>query len=131
MLRFLLDECLPHAFAKRLADRGFPDSVHPIHLGLLSAPDHVIVGRALVEARIVITTNGVDFRKLLAKEGVHAGLILLPNAEFERSWRLVLIALAFLEIHSNPADFMVNRVLELSASDGIRAYELPPAVPGT
>ena len=47
MIRFPLDECLPHAFAKKLTDRGYPDSVHPIHLGLLSSPDHVIVSRAL------------------------------------------------------------------------------------
>ena len=79
----------------------------------------------------MITTNGVDFRKLLARDVVRPGLILMPNVEFEHSWRLLLVALAFLEPQANPAVYMINRVIEVSASDGIRADKLPPAEPGT
>ena len=86
---FLLDECLSHAFAKRLADRGYPDSLHQIHLGLLMADDHVIVRRASEQDRIIITTNAVDYRRLLAKEAIHPGAIMLPNAKLEESWRLL------------------------------------------
>lgn len=126
-MKFLLDECLPHVFAFRLAQRGYPDSVHPIHLGLLAAEDHVIVRRALEQDRIIVTANADDFRVLLGREPIHAGLITLPNAEREDSWRLLEVALAFIELQPLPADYMVNRVLEVSISEGIRPFELPPA----
>lgn len=96
-MKFLLDECMPHAFAKRLASRGYPDVVHPIHLGLLQSDDYLIVRRALEQDRIIITANADDFRSLLSKVAVHAGLILLPNGERDANWRLLEIALAFLE----------------------------------
>lgn len=124
-MKFLLDECLSHAFAQRPANSGYPDSVHPIHLGLLMAEDHVIVRRALREDRVVITANADDFRTLLSRETVHPGLITLPNAEREDSWRLLQLALAFIELQPSPADYMVNRVIEVSADEGIRPYELP------
>ena len=57
---------------------------------------------------------------------MHAGLITLPNAERERSWRLLEVALAFIELQPSPADYMINRVIEVSIGEGIRPYELPP-----
>lgn len=116
---------MPHAFAKRLAEWGYPDAVHPIHLGLRMADDHVIVRRALQQDRIIITANADDFRSLLIKATVHPGLILLPNGERDANWHLLTIALTFIELQPRPADYMVNRVIEVSASEGIRAYELP------
>ncbi|MGQ0673736.1 MAG: DUF5615 family PIN-like protein [Hyphomicrobium sp.] len=126
-MKFLLDECLPHAYAKRLANRGYPDSVHPIHLGLRTAPDPVLVRLALAEDRIIITANADDFRTLLAREVVHAGLILFPNGARDANWRLLDLTISWLEVHLNPADYMVNRVIEVSATDGIRPYILPGA----
>ena len=70
-MKFLLDECLPHDFASDLAARGFPDNLHPIHVGLLIAPDHVIVRKALDDDRVVVTVNAVDNRRLLAREPSH------------------------------------------------------------
>ena len=87
--------------------------------------DHIIVRRGLDQDRIIVTVNAVDYRRLLAKEPVHPGLILLPNGLRNRNWRLIEVALAFLELQIVPADYMVNRVLEVSADEGIRPYELP------
>ena len=122
----MVDECLPHRFVKRLGERGYPDSVHPIHIGMRGRGDHLILARALDEDRIVITNNAKDYRDLLAKEPIHPGAIMLPNAELEESWRLLQVALSFIELQLVPADYMVNRVIEVSAQDGIRPYELPP-----
>ena len=121
----MVDECLPHRFVKRLGERGYPDSVHPIHIGMRGRDDHLILARALDEDRIVITNNAKDYRDLLAKEPIHPGAIMLPNAELEESWRLLQVALSFIELQLVPADYMVNRVIEVSARDGIRPYELP------
>ena len=123
-MKFMVDECLPHRFVKRLGERGYPDSVHPI--GMRGRDDHLILARALDEDRIVITNNAKDYRDLLAKEPIHPGAIMLPNAELEESWRLLQVALSFIELQLAPADYMVNRVIEVSAQDGIRPYELPP-----
>ena len=124
-VKFLLDECLPHEFAKRLAARVYPDAVLPIHLGLRTSEDHLLVRRALEQDRIIITANADDFRRQLSRELVHSGLILLPNASRDTNWLLLEIALAFIELHPDPAGTMVNRVIEVSATDGIRPYELP------
>ena len=126
-MKFLLDECVPHEFVKRLAARGYPDAVHPIHIGLLGFRDDQIFRRAIDDDRIVITFNAEDFRKLLARVVVHPGAIMPEALEREPSWRLIEITLAFLELHPDPAGYMVNRVLEVSIRDGIRPYELPTA----
>lgn len=125
-MKFLIDECLPHQFATRMAMRGYPDSVHPIHIGMRGRRDDQLVQLALADDRIIITSNARDYRDLLAGQSVHAGAILLPNAEREDSWRLLEVALAFIELQSSPADYMVNRVIEVSAHEGIRPFELPP-----
>ena len=126
-MKFLLDECISHSFVQRLATRGYPDSVHPINVGWRGAEDHILVRSALTQDRIIVTANADDFRFLLATEVVHSGLICLPNAELELSWHLLQLALAFIELHPRPADYMVNRVVEVSADEGIRPYELPPS----
>lgn len=123
-MKFVVDECLPHQFVNRLAARGYPDAVHPIHVGLLRARDDQLLRRALSEDRILLTCNAVDFRELLAREPVHPGAVLLEAVERETLWRLLEITLTFLEIHPDPAGYMINRVLEVSVRNGIRPYEL-------
>ena len=70
-----------------MAQRGYPDAIHPIHVGLLGAADHVIVARALSEDRIVVTANGADFKKLLAREPLHPGAFVIKGLEKELAWR--------------------------------------------
>jgi predicted nuclease of predicted toxin-antitoxin system len=124
-MRFLLDECLPHSFVQKLAALGHPDAVHPIHIGMRGAEDYLIVRTALAQDRVIVTANADDFRMLLAKETLHPGLICLPNAEFDVCWRLLIIAINFIELQPQPEDYMVNRVVEVSGAVGIRPYLLP------
>lgn len=123
-VKFLLDECLPHKFAKRLSDRGYPDSIHPIHVGLRAKRDDALLLSAIDDDRIIITNNARDYRALLARAEIHPDAIMLPNAEREQSWRLIEAALVFIELQLSPADYMINRVVEVSASEGIRPYLL-------
>ena len=124
-MKFLVDECLSPSFVQMLANRGYPDSSHPKYVGWLQAEDHVLVRRALEQDRIIVTANADDFRTLLASTQVHPGLITLPNATLHMSWRLLDAALTFIELHPDPAGYMINRAIELSSVHGIRAYELP------
>jgi hypothetical protein len=41
-------------------------------------------------------------------------------------WQVVSTALAFIEMQPHPIDYMVNRVVEVSDTMGVRPYQLPP-----
>ena len=68
--RFLIDECVSYEYVSGLADRGYPDAVHPNHVGRRGYRDDQIVAWALADDRIIITANAEDYRDLLAKESV-------------------------------------------------------------
>lgn len=84
-----------------------------------------MVRRAIAEDRIIITSNATDYRELLARKTVHPGAIMILALEREKVWRLIEVALTFLEVQPDPAEFMINRVIEVSASEGILPYVLP------
>ena len=128
-MKFLVDECLPHMLVRDLAAHGFPDSVHPIHIGLLGVRDETILKRAIAEDRIIISANAKDFRRLLAATPIHPGAFTIAQMDRPHAWRLVRLALGFLELQLDPASYMINRVIEVSASCGIRPYALPPDDP--
>lgn len=124
-MRFLIDECLSHSYVDALAVRGYPDAIHPIHVGLRGARDDTILARAIIDDRVIVTANAADYRKLLAATTIHPGAIIVEALDRDAAWRQLMIALAFIELQSNPDGYMVNRVLEISARDGLRPYELP------
>ena len=123
-MKFIIDECLSHFLVHDFAARGFPDTVHPIHVGLRGARDDMIVARAFAEDRIIVTANARDFRRLLAQQPLHPGAIIVDALPSDQTWQLILLAIAFIELQPDPADYMVNRVVEVSATFGIRPYEL-------
>ena len=123
-MRFLVDECLSPHYVGRLAQRGYPDAIHPIHVGLLGTGDHQLVARAIHDDRIIVTANRADFRKLLSLEEVHSGAIIVANLEKEPTWQLILLSIVFVELQPRPADYMVNRVIEVSTAGGVQPYVL-------
>ena len=123
-LKWLVDECLSPDYVGRLAIRGYPDAIHPIHVGLLGARDDQIVARALADDRSVITANRVDYERLLGREVLHPGAIIVDALEKEPTWQLILVALSFIGLQPRPVDYMVNRVVEVSAARGILPFEL-------
>jgi predicted nuclease of predicted toxin-antitoxin system len=123
-VKFLVDECLSHSYVAALRRRGYPDAVHPINIGLLGRRDDTIVEHALAEDRIIITSNARDYMRLLSRMTIHPGAIVVQALTRDRTWHLILAALAFIELQARPADYMVNRVIEASATDGIRPYAL-------
>jgi predicted nuclease of predicted toxin-antitoxin system len=125
-VKFIIDECLSHFLARDFAARGYDDTIHPIHIGLRGTRDDTILAKALAEDRIIVTANARDFRRLLAATPLHSGAIIVEVPDRPIVWQVVSAALAFIEMQPHPADYMVNRVVEVSATMGVRPYQLPP-----
>ncbi len=104
---------------------GEHDATHPRDMGRLGEPDHVVLERCLSEDRVIVTENAVDFRKLVAREEVHPGLILLPSVTRDVSLRLLTDAIAHLATIGEPSDVMVNHVLEVTEAGAFALSPLP------
>lgn len=123
-MRFPLDECLSPSYIRELAARGYADAIRPTHIGLKGTRDDLVLARALADDRIVITSNARDFRKLLQQMPIHPGAVVVEHLTRKRSWDLIQLALAFIELQPHPADYMVNRVVEVSVTADVRPYLL-------
>ena len=80
-VKFLLDECLSHLYIATLANRGYPDAIHPIHIGMRRSRDDQILARAIAEDRVLISANARDYRKLLRTTDIHPGAILVEGVD--------------------------------------------------
>ena len=124
-MKFFIDECLSPELAIRLNKTRRHDAIHPLHMGRRGEPDHRVLQRCISEDRTIVTENGRDFRRLIGKTEIHPGLIILPSIDREGTWRLLEKAIAFLESQGNPADVIVNQVLEIDASGAFSLQPLP------
>lgn len=123
-LNLFIDECLSPTFVQRLAQAGHW-AIHPRDYGRTGELDHEVLQRCLEQDLTIVTENAADFRKLIGKVELHPGLIILPNLDRESSWRLLESAIGFLAKCGDPAQVMVNHVLELDEDGECTLYELP------
>ncbi len=121
-MKLFIDECLSPRLAAALNETGEHDAIHPRDRGRLGDPDHVVVAKCLKEDRTIVTENAVDFRKLIGREEIHPGLILMPAVDRAQSIPLLLRALAFLAEQGQPDDVMINRILEVGVDGQIDLY---------
>ncbi|MBS0483000.1 MAG: DUF5615 family PIN-like protein [Proteobacteria bacterium] len=124
-MRLFIDECLSPQLAHSLRAGGEHDAIHPRDMGRLGEPDHVVLARCLAEDRVIVTENAIDFRKLVAREEIHPGLILLPSVSRQRSLELLQAAIAHLGTLGEPCDVIVNHVLEVSGTGHFVLFQLP------
>lgn len=124
-MRLFVDESLSPLLATRLNEAGDHDATHPLHIGRRGEPDHRVLARSIEEDRIIVTQNARDFRKLMGKIDLHPGLIILPSVDREGSWAMLQTALRFLVSLGEPADAMVNHVLEVSIDGKMALSALP------
>lgn len=124
-MRLFIDECLSPQLARRLNATGDHDALHPRDMGRLGESDHVVLARCIAEDRVIVTENAVDFRKLVAREEVHPGLILLPSVSRDLSHRLLLDAISYLASLGTASNVIVNHVLEVTEAGSFALTPLP------
>jgi predicted nuclease of predicted toxin-antitoxin system len=125
-VKFLIDECLSHTYVAAFVARGFHNALHPIHVGLRRARDDQLLAKAIAEDRIMISANAKDFRKLLGNCPIHPGAILVEGIDRETTLRLIFLGVDFVQAQNDPDMYMINRVVEVSRSNGVHPYMLPP-----
>jgi predicted nuclease of predicted toxin-antitoxin system len=132
-VRLWIDECLSPTLVG-VAQRRYEATCNE-YRGLLHAKDPVLYAVVSQEEWVFVTNNERDFRALTAREGLHSGLILLPQ-RVAADQRLMLEAvLDYIGLHSAKADmlaaaWMTNRVVEYNDEDDtVSASEWPPSRP--
>lgn len=87
--------------------------------------DPQVLRQLLDEDLTLVTNNWDDFRPMLARAEVHAGVVvILPNVRRERQVELFSAALSAIRDHAPPLD-MVNTVLEVDADGTVVRYSMP------
>ncbi len=81
-MKFLLDENLSPLLAELLVTAGY-DVVHARDLGLLRAPDQVVMDRARAEGRVLVSAD-TDFGQLLAASHASSPSVVLLRREIDR-----------------------------------------------
>lgn len=121
--RILVDECLSPALVKTAKLRGY-DSSHVTFMAKSGWQDYNLVDLIVSGDYLFVTNNGRDFRKLMAEQAIHNGLIVfIPRAKATQQIAFFEAALDFIETLGDT----VNRLIEVHAVDDIRLSNLPPA----
>jgi len=123
-MRLLLDEHISPAIVGRLSEIGIYAQSVP-HLGLAGRADHDIWKYALDHDFAVVTTNARDFIELLDVD-VHPGLIVLRESGLSRQeqW-LRLHPVVEQAKDSNDADFLVNKLIEITGVGKFEIRDIP------
>lgn len=124
-VRLFIDECLSPQLARRLNEDGAHNAIHPRDMGRLGEPDHVVLARCLDEDRAIVTENAVDFRKLVARQDLHPGLVILPSVNRDQSFRFLVEGIAHLASLGEASDVIVNHVLEIGKDGSLTLSPLP------
>ena len=124
-MKFLIDECL-HTSLVAVAQGAGHDCYHVNWLGLSGETDWDLMPRIVAEDFTFVTNNARDFRKLYAKEELHAGLVIIVPQVLPALQRelFFLILQEFV-----PGQDFVNEVIEVTIEGEDNAvftrYSLP------
>lgn len=125
MIRFLIDECLHLSLVEVANDAGH-EAHHVVHLGMQGRKDPEVMEQVRAGEFTLVTNNAVDFRRLYAREDIHAGLvILLPQVKPEVQRALLRAVFA----HLGGRDDLINTVIEIGLDGAevvVSEYHMPP-----
>ncbi|MGO9903914.1 MAG: DUF5615 family PIN-like protein [Solirubrobacteraceae bacterium] len=130
-MRLWIDECLSPTLVA-VARRRHEATCNE-YRGLLQAKDPALYRVVSDEEWVLVTNNERHFRFLTAQEGLHAGLILLPQRTRADQTLMLEAVLDYIdqryrEAGVPPAAWMTNRVVEYHDDDDtITAAEWPPS----
>ncbi|MFG1228599.1 DUF5615 family PIN-like protein [Xanthobacter wiegelii] len=123
-MKFLIDECLHTSLVGVAQARGH-QADHVTWLGLGGETDWDLMPRIVAGDFTFVTNNARDFRKLYAKEEIHAGLVIIVPQVSPARQRALFDTL--LEAISTEAA-LVNEVIEIVEDVGeavLFRYSLP------
>ncbi len=123
-MNFLIDECLHTSLVDVAVERGH-DATHVNYRGLSGVQDWNLMAPIREGGFTFVTNNAKDFRRLYAREDIHAGLvILIPHVPPSEQRELFDAALD--DLAAQPG--LINEALEVGMVEGdiqIMRYELP------
>jgi predicted nuclease of predicted toxin-antitoxin system len=123
-VKFLIDECL-HTSLVGVAQARDHEANHVNWLGLSGEADWNLMPRVVAEDFTFVTNNARDFRRLYAREALHAGLVIIvPQTTPARQRELFDALLEDLE----PEVGLINEVIEIFEEAGeisVQRYSLP------
>lgn len=124
--RFLIDENLSPQLARHLRYSLGYDAVHLNEAGLRGASDTEVLAHAITERRVVMTSNGQDFRKLGRRNPEHPGLAVLVRAAGRREQidqgEILANTIEAQTLRGRPPG---GRLFEIDAAGVVRDYPLP------
>lgn len=113
-MKFLIDECLHTSLVSTATDQGH-EAYHVNWLGLSGETDWDLMPRVVADGLTFVTNNARDFRKLFARESIHAGLVIIvPQVTPSLQRSLFLLVLDELDIDAS----LLNEAIEITIDDG-------------
>ncbi len=119
LLKFLIDECLHFALAIFAREHGH-EAYHVNWLGLAGTADWNLMTHIVDEDFIFVTNNARDFRRLYAREPLHAGLVIIVP-QVAPLMQTQLFDAILVELDGNQD--LVNEVIEIAFVDGTIAID--------
>lgn len=120
-MRFLIDECL-HKTLVDIAQQRRHEATYVGWLGLGGAADWKLMSRVVDDDYTFVTNNARDFRRLFAKEELHAGLVIIVPQVVPARQREFFDALLD-ELAQE--ELGINEVIEIDGDAVVTRYALP------
>jgi hypothetical protein len=116
-VKFWIDECLTPALVGQAHSHGY-EATCTRDRGALGQQDSELLALAIGEEFVFVTNNHADFVGLCANTELHTGLVVLPQRPRDAQLPLFSNAIVHIELHAKqasekPADWMLNRVVEI------------------
>ena len=121
-VKFWIDECLTPVLVGHAHSHGY-EATCTRDRGHLGMSDDDLLALAVDEEFVFVTNNHADFMGLCANADLHTGLVVLPQRPRDAQLPLFSDAIAHIEHHAaqtseTPADWMLNRVVEVDEESG-------------
>jgi hypothetical protein len=121
-VKFWIDECLTPVLVAHAHSHGY-EATCTRNRGQLGMRDDDLLALAVGGEFVFVTNNHTDFMGLCVNAELHTGLVVLPQRPRDAQLPLFSDAIVHIEHHAAqaneaPADWMLNRVVEVDEESG-------------